>query len=225
MRRIAPLVLIALILTVGLPALCSVPSGDAIVAGLKRAFAAVNDYRADVSLTMKGPNMSINDMGMTVYFKKPGKIHVDAAQGMAVVPSGSFGNPMDEFTSAAHPVYIKAEKKLGVDCHLLKLTNSGPQAGDILIWVDTKRPVLVAMEAQRGGGTMKSAWRYEKIDGKYYLPVQINVDTSAPVGPNAGKPVKLTIKFANYRVNKGISDKVFTQDTSKPMPTRHWRRH
>ena len=108
MRRIAPLILIALTLVAGLPAAAASPSGEAIFAGLKRAFAAVNDYRAEVSLTVKGPRMSINDMRMTVYFKKPNKVHVDASQGMAVVPDGSFfGSPMNELASGARPVYLR----------------------------------------------------------------------------------------------------------------------
>lgn len=223
MRRSATLIMIALILTVGLSASSAGPSGEAIFAGLKRAIAAVNDYRADVSLTIKGPKMSINDMGMTVYFKKPGKIHVDAAQGMAVVPNGNFfGDPMNELANG-HPVYIRTEKRRGVDCYLLRLDNPKTKGNVMQVWVDTKRPVLVAMETEINGGT-KSAWKYEKIEGKYYLPVEITADTSAPAGPNAGRPIKVTIKFTNYRVNKGISDKIFVQE-NRPTPTKHGRRH
>jgi len=221
------LLTIAFVLSVAGPALARTPSADDIFTTLKRGFAGVNDYRADVCLTVKGPSVSINDMRMTVYFKKPNKIHVEAAQGMAMVPRGSFfGNPMSELATGARPVYLRSESKLGRDCDVLRLANpsAGPNMPPVTLWIDKEHVVMVAMETSGNGG-MKTSWRYEKIDGKYYLPVEIRADMRAPGGANAGQPVKAVIKFTNYRVNKGISDKVFEQEASKPPPARHWQRH
>ncbi len=189
--------------------------GEAILAALKKGFAGVNDCTATVSLTVKGPQMSINGMRMTLYYKKPNKIHVEAEQGMAMFPRGDFfGNPIQELANGARAVYVKSERKLGVDCHVLKLTrtNAGPDAPAMTVWVDKKHMVAVAVEST-GTAALKSSWRYETIGGKYYLPVEMIAELRPPGGPNAGKPVKSTIKFSNYKVNKGISDKIFE---SKP---------
>jgi len=231
MRRIALLLMIALVLSVVGSAYAQTPSADDIFTTLKRGFAGVNDYRADVSLTVKGPSVSINDMRMTVYFKKPNKIHVDATQGMAMVPRGSFfGNPMSELASGARPVYLRSESKLGRECDVLRLANptAGSNMAAVTLWIDKEHVVMVAMETSGNGG-LKTSWRYEKIGGKYYLPVEIradiHADMNAPGRRNAAQPVKAVIRFTNYHVNKGISDKVFVQEASKPPPARHWHRH
>lgn len=192
------------------------PSADAVWAALKSRFAGVNDYRADVSLTVTGPSISINDMPMTVYFKKPNKVHVDAAQGMALVPTGNFfGDPVSGFATGAKPVYLRSERKLGRDCHVLKLVGPGGGAGQAAqIWVDKEHSVIVAVETLGSQG-IKSSWRYRKIDGKYYLPVEICADICQPSGPNAGKPMRAVLKFSGYRVNKGISDKIFQAKPAK----------
>jgi hypothetical protein len=94
----------------------------------------------------------------------------------------------------------------------------------VTLWIDKEHVVMVAMETSGNGG-LKTSWRYEKIGGKYYLPVEICADIRAPGRPNAAQPVKAVIRFTNYHVNKGISDKVFVQEASKPPLARHWHRH
>ena len=214
MRRIAPALLIILALTAGL-AIAAGPSADAILASLKRGFVGVNDYRADVSLTVKGNNVSINGMRITVYFKKPNKVHVDADQGMAMIPRGNFlGNPMSELGNGVRPIYLRSEQKLGRDCHVLKLVSATrANTPPMTLWIDKEHGVLLAMESAEMG--VKSSWSYEKIDGKYYLPAEISADIRAPGGRNAGQTAKAVLKFTNYRVNKGISDKVFVEKPSK----------
>lgn len=215
MRRFLSIVVLLILIT---PALADAPSGDKIMAAMKRQFSAVNDYRVRVSLTVKGSKVSINNMGMTVYFKKPNKIHVDATQGFAMVPSGNlFGNPLTEIAAAPHATYVRTEKKLGRDCYVLSIANSRMP---LLLWVDKERSVIVAMESQGG---LKSTWQYEKVDGKYYLPSQICADTQGPAfspklrrmdpdldSPGIG-PTKITVRFSDYKVNKGIDDKIFQE--------------
>lgn len=215
MRRSATAFFAILVLAMSI-AIAS-PSADAIFASVKKGFAGVNDYRADLTLSIKGPQVSVNGMRMTLYFKKPNKVHVEAAQGMAMVPPGSFlGNPMGELATGAKPVYVRAERKCGRDCDVLKLVNpkGGAKAPAVFIWVDKDRKVMVAMETS-GEPAVKTAWRYQKVDGKYYLPAEITADMKMPRGPQAGQSSKAVIRFANYRVNKGISDKIFQRKPGK----------
>jgi len=215
-RRTIPAVVIITCLLITSLASAAGPSGDVILAAVKRNYSAVNDYRADVSLTVKGPQVSINSMKMVVYFKKPNKIHADAVNGMAMVPNGTFfGNPFEQMTNC-HATYVRTEMKQGRQCSVLKLNGSNmmsPSQG-LTVWVDKERLVPVAMQSA-GEAALKTVWRHEKIDGKYYLPVEIIADMQAPEGPNSGKQIKATLKFSNYRVNKGISDKVFEQKPRK----------
>jgi len=203
------------------PAIAGTPKGDQILAAMRKQFSAVNDYRADLSLTVKGSKVSINNMQMTVYYKKPNKIHVDAKQGVAMVPSGNyFGDPLGQMANAK-AAYLRTEEKVGRPCYVLKLI--GGQA-PMTAWVDKERSVVVAMDGEDG---LKTAWRYARIDGKYYLPTEIRADIRPALaagrrrhadpddqGPDIG-PTKATLKFSNYKVNKGIDDTIFQEKKRK----------
>ena len=202
------------------------PSAEAIIAAVKHNFDAVNDYSADMALTVKGAQVSINNMQATLYFKKPGKVHVEPKQGVALLPPCNLiGNPISELARSTKPAYLGSEKKQGIDCHVLRLDPAGnPQGrGSIKVWVDKQRSVLVATQAS-GAPALRTEWRTEKIDGRYYLPVEIRADLDQP---GSGR-LTATVKFSNYRINKGISDKVFIEKpggpkTGRPRFHRHFR--
>jgi outer membrane lipoprotein-sorting protein len=192
------------------PALAGTPSADKIIAAMKRQYSTVNDYKADVSLTVKGPKVSINNMRMTVYFKKPNKIHVEATQGLAMVPSGNyFGDPLGHIGDNAHAKYLRTESRSGRQCYVLSLTNGQTP---LTVWVDKQRSVMVAMDSERG---LKTSWKYDRIDGKYYVPSEIRADVREGQGPAGSGPTKVTVKFSNYKVNKGIDDKIFQEKKQK----------
>ena len=218
MRHLASIVSILAVLAVVNPACGRQPDAEQVMAALTRNIDAINDYRVDVSMSVKGPKISIKNMGIRIYYKKPDKVHIEARQGFAVVPQGSFfGNPIAELTRHTKPVYVKSEKKHGRACHVMKLVakQAGNNAPDVLIWVDKQRSVLVATKVEGETG-FSSSWRYATIDGKYYLPVQITIDL--PMGKQGAQDNRATaiVKFNNYVVNKGINDKVFEkQPTNK----------
>lgn len=191
-------------------------TGDQVVAAVKSRFDPIKDYKTDITMNLKGPGVSINNMKMTLYFKKPNRIHVDAKEGMGMVPPGNyFGNPVDELTKNKKAVYLRSEKRNGADCRVIRLDPAQKQSNDpcMLLWVDKAKSVIVAVESPDHG--LKSNWSYTRVDGKYYLPSQISAEMNAP--SQSGKPKKATttIKFSNYKVNKGISDKVFEQKSAK----------
>lgn len=191
-------------------------TGEQVVAAVKSRFAPIKDYKTDITMNLKGPGVSINNMKMTLYFKKPNKIHIDAREGMGMVPPGNyFGNPIDELTKNKKAVYLRSEKRNKANCNVVRLDPAQKQSNDacMLVWVDKARNVIVAVECPDHG--LKSNWSYTKVDGKYYLPSQISAEMDAP--SQSGKPQKATttIKFANYQVNKGISDKVFEPKPAK----------
>lgn len=219
MRRATLPAFILAVLVLSTAASYAQPTGEQVVAAIKRGLDSVRDYTVDLSLTVKGPQISINNMRMTVYYKKPNKLHVDAKQGFGVVPRGNlFGNPIEELARGARPVYLRSEKKNGRDCHVIKLDPAG-SPGRVTVWVDKARSVVLATSTD-GPHAASTQWRYEAIDGRYYLPIEIRADSQLPRSPN-GKAVA-TLKFSNYRVNKGISDRVF-KDEKPRSNSGHWR--
>lgn len=204
MKRL--LIVVAFVVLAGGSAPAAVPTGASVIAAVQRNYDRVRDYRADLSLTVKGRKISVEGMKMTVYFKQPDKLHVDAKQGFGLVPTGSFfGNPLREIARSAKAVYVRAERRSGLDCHVVRLSpRQMPHGGDLLVWVEKKHSVIVAMESLGPGGA-RSAWKHKLVGGRYYLPVEIKADIVTP----DGERVNATVTFANYVVNKGINDSVF----------------
>lgn len=212
MRKLYSAIIVVVLITAACVLWAATVTGDQVVAAVKSRFDPIKDYKTDITMNLKGPGVSINNMKMTLYFKKPNKIHLEAKEGMGMVPPGNyFGNPIDELTKNKKAIYLKTEMRNGVDCHVIRLDPAQKQSNDasLLVWVDKAKSIIVAVEAPDHG--LKSNWTYAKVDGKYYLPSQITAEMDVP--SQSGKPQKTTttIKFSGYKVNKGISDKVFEQ--------------
>lgn len=194
-------------------------TGDQVIASVKKTFAAINDYKVGASLSITGTDIKINKMAMTIYYKKPNKVHVEARDGVALVPEGGFvGNPIEDLARGSKATYLRSETKAGSYCHVVGLKS--PDKPETTLWVDSKRWVIVATDSS-GSFTASSIWRYKLVDGKYYLPSEISANMSIPGGggfhrgprhedkPSRPRVAKMTVKFENYTVNKGISDKIF----------------
>lgn len=184
----------------------------------------VKDYRAEVLMSIKGPQISINRMPMTIYYKQPDKFKLDAKEGMAFAPQGVFtGSPAARFTSGPKPVYLRTEKLRGMDCWVYKAADSAHPGANAMIWVDSRRIVVVEVEI-KGPMILKSQWEYTKI-GRVYLPSKIKaeIETSVmPEGPQRhhrgpGLPGKSTavVEMSKYRINKGLPDSLFIEKVKK----------
>lgn len=186
-------------------------TGEKVLAAVKKQYSSVKDYRAEVSLTIKGPGISVKNMKMQVFYKRPNKIRVEAKSGMAMIPQGNFfGNPIDELAKNMAPVYLGSEKKQGVDCHLIRLNpnDNSPGAVPVKVWVDKDLNLIKATEVGEAPA-MRSTWSYVNVSGNY-LPSQINAELIAEPGKGS-QPTKITVKFSKYVVNRGIDDRVFSE--------------
>lgn len=185
------------------------PSGQAVMAAVLRRTAAVNDYRVDLKLTVKGENISINGMAMTLYYKKPDKMRIEARQGVGIIPSGTYiGDPIAGILRQRKPVYLKSERLNGVECHVLRLEPAEPTAGQqpMTVWVDKRRNVVLATEASEPFHT-RTTWRYSTVERRFYLPVEMKAEIDME---QQGK-VRAVVTFSGYRINRGIPDSVFDQ--------------
>ncbi len=114
--------------------------------------------------------------------------------------------------------YLRSEKRQGKDCNVVRLDPPQQQAGrpSVTIWVEKSSATVAAMESSGRFG-FKSTWQYTRVDGKSFLPTQIEAEmrTPAPGKDNQVEKATTSLTFSNYRVNKGISDKVFQEQPKK----------
>ena len=242
MKRLPVLLGLLAVTLLSTPALAETPSAQRLLDQARRNMAPVNNYSVDVQLDVKGENMTIKGMTMTLYFKRPDKTRILAKQGFSAMPrSLTLGDVLAELAKNCRPALLRTEKKQGIDCYVIRLDpirqGSQPPA---LLWLD-KAHLLVRATRSGGPFPVKSEWKYARVDEKYELPRRIDAEIATPraagfqrrdpdepgrrgnargAAPEPGggmQSMRATLSFSNYRVNKGIPDSVFT---SKDPPRR-----
>ena len=207
---------------VGLMVLATVvarPAGAATAMEmLQRALAAtqsVQDYTADVTVSVDAPNLQIPRRTVRVYYKRPDKVHVESS-GITVLPRdalllGNLGRHIAEYAQAS---FNGTGTLSGRPVHSIKLTplDAGPGTGRVLVWIDSERYLLLKSEIWRGGTSMITVGFEYMQAGGHWMPARI-VATVAP-GAMTGRDEggRIEMSFANYRVNAGIPDSVFAED-------------
>lgn len=185
-------------------------------------FNLIKDYQAEVTMTIKGPQISINRMPMTIYYKQPDKFKLDAKAGMAFAPQGVFtGNPAARFSAGSKPAYLKNEKIRGIDCWVYTAADAAHPGATAMIWVDSKRIVVIAIEL-KWQINLKSEWEYIKI-GDIYLPSRIKAEIETPVmqggmhhrfSQSQSKSTAVVV-ISKYKLNKGLPDSLFIEKVKK----------
>lgn len=226
--RLAEMIVFAVLITTAAGAAPSGPSASDVLSHVEKNYSGINDYRADVTISVKTPQMHIPKNQATIYYKKPDKVKVAAKEGFAVLPNTFPGNPVTEI-KRNFAVTLDGAATVGKEpVYVLNLKPKTTQAGGTMkIYVEKKRWLIIKTLAEAGGTKITSEWSYTKAEGKYWLPSRIKFNFSGMMsgssfGPDerVGKPPiagngTAEIRFSNYKVNKGISDNVFVEKKDK----------
>jgi outer membrane lipoprotein-sorting protein len=212
-----PLVILAV------PACAAKTTAADVIARVEKAFSGVHDYQADAVISVNSPQLHVSDSRATIYFRRPDKVKVVANEGFAVMPSEAVpGDPArwlrDNFTCK----YAGSGAYHGQPADVLKLTaRTVAVPGEMKVWIEKKRGVILGTESNTNGLTARSQWNYTLVDGKYWMPARVKMEMSGTLSgavfdPHEGKvspPKKgngtATVTISNYRINKGVPDSVF----------------
>ncbi|MEN6371409.1 MAG: hypothetical protein ABFD64_05275 [Armatimonadota bacterium] len=222
--RITGSIVVALLIAAVAVAAPVHPKASDVLDAVQKNYSSVNDYKVDVTVSVKSQDMHIPKNEATVYYKKPDKVKIKAKEGFAVLPKTFTGNPVAEIKKNFTAVYDCAAKIGKEPVHVLKLKPKTTQAGGSMkLYVEKRRGLILRTLAEVNGMKMTSSWSYKKVDGKYWMPSRIKVDMNGmPSDPVSGQfrrkkapqtAVNSTaeLQFSNYRINKGIPDKVFAE--------------
>lgn len=175
----------------------------------------VEDYTADVTVTVESPSLQIPQRTVRVYYKRPDRVHVES-DGIAVLPRdalllGNLANQLSEETEAS----FNGAGVLGgrpVQCIKLAPRDAGPGTGRLLAWIDSERFLLLKSEIWRGGAKMLTArFDYVRVAGQYWMPQHIVTEIAAGAIPGEDEGGRMELRFANYRVNTGLPDSIFEE--------------
>jgi len=221
-------VLYVLVLQCGLCA--SAMAEDALISRMRTALSAVKDYRCDLRLDAKLPGLSIENMRMKLYYKRPNKVHVQAKEGFAMLPEeGLFlGDPMEEALKNFELTRMGDARYQGKPC--IKYAARPRQdvqspMGSLRLYVEKAQAIPVGITGTtRGGGEVSTVFEYRKVQGKYWLPVKTTLNlrnVEIPGSSRNGGPEKRSgnavLVFSAYEVNVGLSDSLFKPQGKAPV--------
>ena len=212
-----------LIMAVIQPSPAQTPTAAEILQNMKKQFESVKDYTATLKVAVDMERMQIPGMVVTIYFKQPDKIHIEA-KNFAMVPREVAAMNPAQFIDKFDATVVGTQQKENATVYKLRLI-SKPEKGkpvrESFIWVDGARWVVIHYESTPSDVRKVAVdFEYMSVDGKYTLPskIEARMETQQPADSSAEKmysPQRLprkgtaTIIYSDYKVNTGLSDEIF----------------
>ena len=219
------------------------PSGEEVVRRVRAAGSGVRDFTVDITLRVRMEKVSMPDIAVRVFHKRPNKTKLQPLKGFAIIPRGSLpiGDPFARLGEHFAASTVGKDRLAGRPAYQLRLTpreEAGPQT--LYAWVDAERWVVLRLRSQTlRGEPMVSDITYQRCQGRYWLPSEIVARAklpepgSGPHGRRFGKPgapptpgvpgaalrpATITVTFENYRVNTGLPDSLFQEQPKGAQP-------
>jgi outer membrane lipoprotein-sorting protein len=205
---------------------------EALLQKVKAKLEKVNDYEAIGKLKLDVSFINAQESDVTVYFKKPNKFKVKKAGGISILPKGGVSVNTASLLPVSGYQTVAAGKAIvnGVTTTVVKLIPTDESSDVVLstLYIDEKDAVIrKAVVTTKESGTYDIQMSY----GKYIawgladkVVFSFNTkDFKLPKGitfeydkgekkvedKNRNKKGTVTITYADYKINKGVSDKIF----------------
>jgi len=200
---------------------------------LKKALAlreGVQDYVVEVHMHVELEGATIPDKTATVYFKRPGKLHVESPEGVVILPKEAFlmGRLTEQIEENAQIALVGSKPAAQGPVYHLKITPKDKQeTGRLLVSVNGWNWTVQQMQVWEGGKlALTINWEHRLVDGKFWMPAKVSCELAglgagreASRDPDEGfhrpsSPLrgKATFSLRNYRINRGLKDEVFQQE-------------
>jgi outer membrane lipoprotein-sorting protein len=202
---------------------------DLILKRVVESFNKVKDYEVEVQVKVDVDFIKVPDTKAKIYFKQPDKINFES-DGFAMLPKEGINfSPMSFLKNDYTALYQKEDYIDGHPVSVIKVLPSTEQ-GDIILttlWVDQSHNIIRKGESTtKTNGTFTIDLKYDENRKDFNLPSSMifgfNIDkmnlSKAFTGQaeteshkNIGKTTsgKVYITYSNYKVNIGLSDKIF----------------
>ena len=197
---------------------------------VKTRFEKVKDYQADVEVKLDMEFIKVPPSKAKVYFKQPDKFKIDT-EGFAMLPKqGTNFSPMQLLKGDYTAVFVRSDKVEGKSLDVVKLVPNTDTSNFIIstLWIDASQSIIRKVETTtKRSGTVKTEFTYTPTSTPLptVLKISFNLgEANLPEAPamaekkdNNGRGRSAKIKgsvimtYANYKINKGISDKIFEE--------------
>ena len=238
MRRMVKVgVLFFMLCSISVAAHAQADSAAVLFENLRSRLDVIKDYVADVRVKIDIAFMKVPPLDGKLYFKAPDMMKLERKGGVSILPKNNVSLTLNSMFPVGDVTVIDAGTDV-INGQKVKVIKVIPlaDAGQIIltkIWVHVSRNLALRTETTtRDNGTVKmdlAFGNYTKLGlpdkvivyldvKEYKLPkgVTMDYDASQQVKPAAkdGKKRqkgKIEINYLRYEVNKGLSDKIFTE--------------
>jgi hypothetical protein len=215
-----------------IPVVYSQPEVE-LVKKVKAKLDKVNDYQVDGKMTIDVSFIKARQSDVKIFFKKPDKFKVKKEGGISILPKGGVSINLSSIIMTDNYTVIPAGEAIveGVKVKIVKLLPL-EEAGDVVLttlYIDEKNLVIrKSTITTRESGTYEMQMAYGRyiewgLPDKvvfsfnikdYKLPKGVTFEYDSGNQPskedaNKNKKGKVEIMYANYVINKGVSDDIF----------------
>jgi hypothetical protein len=202
---------------------------DLILKRVVESFNKVKDYEVEVQVKVDVDFIKVPDTKAKIYFKQPDKINIES-DGFAMLPKEGINfSPMSFLKKNYTALYQREDYLDGHPVSVIKVIPSSEQSDIVLttLWVDQSHNIIKKVESTtKTNGTFTIDLKYDEDKKDFNLPSSMifgfNIGkmnlSKAFTGQaeteshkNIGKTTsgKVYITYSNYKVNIGLSDKIF----------------
>lgn len=205
---------------------------EALLRNVKAKLEKVSDYEATGRLKLDVSFINAQESDVTIYFKKPNKFKVKKAGGISILPKGGVSVNTASLLPVGGYQTVAGGKAIvnGITTTVVKLIPTDESSDVVLsaLYIDEKDAVIrKAVVTTKESGTYDVQMSYGKYIAwgladkvvfsfntkDYKLPKGITFEydkgEKKVEDKNKNKKGTVTITYTGYKINKGISDKVF----------------
>ncbi len=205
------------------------PTPEAVLQSLAARYAGINDFTVRMTVVADIQEMNIPTMTLTMYFKRPDKIHIES-EGLAIVPREAAGFAPDQLLARYIPEAMVNDTLGGHAVYRLTLLPRSEESRPrrLLVYVDPDRWTIENItSAGPGDRSVVTRFTYARADS-FWMPSVVKVTFSSPTaaGPDQPSPDQpapmgrrtpprngtVTITYADYRINSGLDDALFAPE-------------
>jgi len=195
-------------------------SAQQIIDRMEKERQKTKDYTAEVKVSFKMPQMRIAPMRVKVYYKHPDRVKAEPLSGFAIIPKRGLTMEWPKPDLKDADVKVSRVQLAGRPAYLLTISIRQPKPqppggsvpGNGRLWVDRERwvPLKFEMREARGGSLTVQA-TYTKVAKRHWLPKKVAVEITMPAAEEGQQKGTVKLEFSKYRVNTGLSDKLFEE--------------
>jgi outer membrane lipoprotein-sorting protein len=188
---------------------------DKLLNKLKSRYNQVNDYEVDVKVNVNMSMVKVPETRAKIFFKKPGKIKLKSDSFAMLPKQGLNFSPLSLLEGKYTAIYAGQQNSLKI-IKIIPMSDTSDIVMSRLAIDESTLTIRSIETTSKKGGMVKIDIEYGN-QIKYCLPDKLKfiMDTPAIKRKQGNKSSSsqgcVTVTYFNYRINKGISDKVFAK--------------